>query len=90
VAVTSRRRKIRYYQQLLIPTVDPKIFNTTLPFIHTDLEKESVHYAGQILFCEKDYVVDKSAGPSGKYDIIELLFTPRAVTNWWVDFAPDL
>lgn len=82
----------RYYQQNLVATVDPKIFNTLLPFRHGGVDTEVVLYNGQRLKegSGHDYVVSESGGIGTGYDTITLEFIPRPSSNWVIDFVPDL
>jgi hypothetical protein len=82
----------RYYQQLLISTIDPKIFTTVLPFKHGGVETEVILYNGQRLRSGggHDYVVSASGGYGLRYDTITLEFDPRPNSNWFIDYVPDL
>jgi len=82
----------RYFRQALTATGDPKVFTTALPFIHNGFVDEVVFYNGQALLegsgC--DYVASESGGVGTGYDTITLEFTPRAGSNFWIDFNPDV
>lgn len=82
----------RYFRQALAPTGDPKIFNTSLPFVHNGYVDEVVFYNGQALLegSGNDYVASESGGVGTGYDTITLEFTPRAGSNFWIDFNPDV
>ncbi len=82
----------RVYQQLLIPTLDPRVFQTPLPFIHGGTDTEVVEYNGQRLFSGlgNDYTISESGGPGSGYDTITLEFTPATASNMLVDFVPDV
>lgn len=84
----------RYFNQPLIPTVDPQIYNTEIPFQHVSsgVNNESVRYNGQGLIegSDHDYVVSESGGVGTGYDTITLKQIPRPGSNWSIDFAPDV
>ena len=82
----------RYYQQLLTPTVDPKIFNTSIKFKHESVNSEVLSYNGQRLYegVGNDYVVSESGGVGTGYDTITLQFTPRIDSIFLIDFTPDV
>lgn len=82
----------RVYQQVLIPTVDPKVFTSLLTFIHGGTDTEVVEYNGQRLLAGvgNDYTVSESGGPGSGYDTITLEFTPATVSNMLIDFVPDV
>jgi len=82
----------RYFRQSLTATGDPKVFTSAIPFIHDGYVDEVVFYNGQALLegsgC--DYVASESGGVGTGYDTVTLEFTPRAGSNFWVDFNPDV
>lgn len=82
----------RYYRQPLTPTVDPRVFTATIDFIHNGVVDEAVFYNGQSLLegSGNDYVASESGGIGTGYDTITLEFIPRAASNWWIDFNPDV
>lgn len=82
----------RFFLQPLIPTGDPKIFTTALDFKHGGVDTEAVHYNGQRLLSGSgnDYVASESGGAGTGYDTITLEFTPRPISNWLVDYTPDV
>lgn len=82
----------RVYQQVLVPTVDPKVFTTSIKFIRNGVDDEVVSYNGQRLVegVGEHYVASESGGIGTGYDTITLSFTPRALSKWYIDFTPDV
>lgn len=82
----------RYYQQLLIPTGDPKVFTTGIPFRHGGVDTEIIEYNGQRLKegAGNDYIASASGGVGAPYDTITLEFDPWPSSNWFIDYVPDL
>jgi hypothetical protein len=82
----------RYFQQSLVPSPDPKVFSTPIPFKHGGLETEVILYNGQRLRegVVHDYIVSESGGVGSGYDTITLTFTPAPDSNWFVDYVPDV
>lgn len=82
----------RYFQQSLLLTVDPKVFNTSFDFKHGGIETEVLLYNGQRLRegSGHDYVASESGGIGTGYDTITLEFDPRPGSNWFIDYSPDL
>lgn len=83
---------IRFYQQALTPTVDPKVFTVPIDFKHGGVDTEIISYNGQRLIegAGNDYVASESGGVGTGYDTITLEFTPRAGSNWRIDYTPDV
>lgn len=82
----------RFFQQPLIPTGNPSVFTVALDFKHGGVDTEVVHYNGQRLLegAGNDYVASESGGVGTGYDTITLTFTPRAASNWLIDYTPDV
>jgi hypothetical protein len=82
----------RVYQQLLISTIDPKVFISPMLFVHGVSDTEVVEYNGQRLLAGvgNDYTVSESGGPGSGYDTITLEFTLATVSNMLIDFVPDV
>lgn len=83
---------VRFFQQALTPTGDPKIFTVPISFKHGGVDTEIVSYNGQRLIegSGNDYVASESGGAGTGYDTITLEFTPRAGSNWRIDYTPDV
>lgn len=83
---------VRFFQQALVPTGDPKIFTVALNFRHGGVDTEVVSYNGQRLIegTGDDYVASESGGAGTGYDTITLEFTPRPSSNFRIDYAPDV
>lgn len=83
---------VRFFQQLLVPTVDPKVFTVPFNFKHGGVDTEIVSYNGQRLIegSGNDYVASESGGVGTGYDTITLEFTPRSGSNWRIDYTPDV
>ncbi len=82
----------RYFQQPLISTLNPRIFNTSVAFKHGGVDTEVLLYNGQRLKegVGHDYVASESGGVGSGYDTITLEFDPRPNSNWFIDYVPDL
>lgn len=82
----------RFFQQTLLPTANPEIFTTALKFKHGSVDTEVVYYNGQRLLegTGNDYVAVESGGVGTGYDTIVLEFTPRPLSNWSIDYTPDV
>lgn len=83
---------VRFFQQPLLPTVNPRVFAALMSFIHGGVQAEAVYYNGQRLLegVGNDYVASESSGLGTGYDTITLEFTPRAGSNWMIDYTPDV
>ena len=83
---------VRFYQQPLMATGDPKVFTAPMFFVHGGVETEVIHYNGQRLLegAGCDYVASESGGAGTGYDTITLEFTPRSGSNWLIDYTPDV
>jgi len=83
---------VRFFQQVLSATVDPRIFNTSFNFRHGGVDTEVVYYNGQRLLegVGNDYVAVESGGIGTGYDTIVLEFTPYPPSNWSIDYTPDV
>jgi hypothetical protein len=83
---------VRFFQQSLVATVDPKVFTVPLNFRHGGVDTEVVSYNGQRLLegSGNDYVASESGGAGTGYDTITLEFTPRPSSNFRVDYTPDV
>jgi len=82
----------RFFGQALTPTVDPQIFITSLKFKHGGIDTEIVNYNGQQLLdgTVNDDSASESGGVGTGYDTISLTFTPRPLSNWSIDYTPDV
>lgn len=82
----------RLFQQALSPTGDPKVFTVPLNFRHGGVDTEVLSYNGQRLLegVGNDYVASESGGAGTGYDTITLEFTPRPLSNFRVDYTPDV
>jgi hypothetical protein len=87
---------VRFFQQPLIPTANPSIFTTALPFKHGGVDTEAVHYNGhrQIegAFGVGDYSASESGGPGTGYDTVTFHSVPNTShTNiFLIDYTPDV
>jgi hypothetical protein len=83
---------VRYYQQTLNATVDPRVFTTSINFKHESVNSEVLSYNGQRLYegVGNDYVVSESGGVGTGYDTITLEFTPRSGSFFLIDLTPDV
>jgi hypothetical protein len=81
---------VRFFQQPLTPTGDPKVFTVPIFFRHGGVDTEILSYNGQRLIAENDYIASESGGFGTGYDTITLEFTPRSGSNWRIDYTPDV
>jgi len=83
---------VRFFQQVPTPTADPKVFTVPIFFKHGGVDTEILSYNGQRLIegVGNDYVASESGGFGTGYDTITLEFTPRAGSNWRIDYTPDV
>lgn len=67
------------------------VFTTTLNFIPSGPQKETVYYNGVMMEsgAGNDYVVSESGGPSTGFDTITLAFVPKVGDRIWIDYAPS-
>jgi hypothetical protein len=82
----------RYFQQVLIPTANPRIFLAPQQFKHGSVDTEVVYYNGQRLTegSGNDYFATESGGAGTGYDSIVLTFDPAPNTNWYMDYMPNI
>jgi len=84
----------RFFRQLLIPTANPLIFNTALPFNHGGIDTEVVHVNGHAqvdgAFGIGDYLASESGGPGAGYDTITFHYTQKAYFVRRIDYTPDI
>jgi hypothetical protein len=87
---------VRFFQQALIPTGNPSVFTTALPFKHGGIDTEAVHYNGHRQFEGVSGVGDYSASESGGvgtgYDTVTFHSVPNTShTNiFLIDYTPDV
>lgn len=81
---------LRRYAQILSPTGNPQIFSSPANYVHGGTNTEVVYYNGQKLLegSGNDYLATESGGVGTGYDTITTSFTPRASSNWTMDFVP--
>lgn len=85
---------VRFFQQALIPTGNPSIFNTALPFKHGGVDTEKVsangHAQTEGVFGAGDYQASESGGVGTGYDTITFHYVPKAYYKFLIDYTPDV
>lgn len=84
----------RFFRQLLIPTVNPLVFNTALLFKHGGIDTEIIHVNGHAqvdgVFGAGDYQASESGGLGTGYDTITFHYTQRSYYVHRIDYTPDI